>query len=159
MKLNKETFSFFKYLNNVFQNSEIDFIVSVLTFMKPTGLKAYVLLWLYIKATIHTSWMQKARPFYPIHGLGYLRFNFSTKNLNFTVCKGISPECLEIKRPTSQKASSCLSKAIAILFFFFNVQIKHAKEAVRSESSFLLHATQNVAKKMRQAHHGYLCRW
>jgi hypothetical protein len=66
--------------------------------------------------------------------------------------KGRSPEFLEINRPTSQKASSWLSKAIAILFFFENVQIKHTKEAVRSESSFLLHATQNVAKKMRQTY-------
>ncbi len=62
--------------------------------------------------------------------------------------KGRSPEFLEINRPTSQKASSWLSKAIADLFFLCeNVQIKHTKEAVRSESSFLLNAFLNVAKK------------
>jgi hypothetical protein len=37
-------FFIFKYLNNVCQNSEIDFIVLVLTFMKQTGSKAAVLL-------------------------------------------------------------------------------------------------------------------
>jgi hypothetical protein len=88
-------FFIFKYLNNVFQNSEIDFIVSVLTFMKQTGLKAAVLLWLYIKATIHTSWMQKNQTFLSHLWPGIFKIQFFNQKFEFyCMDKGRSPEFL-----------------------------------------------------------------
>ncbi len=79
---------------------------------------------------------------------GIFKIQFFNQKFEFyCMDKGRSPEFLEINRPTSQKASSWLSKGIAHLCFFLNVQIKYAKEAVKSESSFFNSCYSKCIKK------------
>ncbi len=100
-------FFIFKYLNNVFQNSEIDFIVSVLTFMKQTGLKGSCFTMIVYKSNNTYKLNAKNQTFLSHLWPGIFKIQFFNQKFEFyCMDKGRSPEFLEINRPTSQKASS-----------------------------------------------------